>query len=29
VQVLKSDAANAKKDVELAPDVKPGAVVFK
>jgi DNA sulfur modification protein DndE len=29
VQVLKSDAANAKKDVELAPEVKPGAVVFK
>ncbi|HCA80381.1 MAG TPA: glycoside hydrolase family 28 [Bacteroidetes bacterium] len=29
VQVRKSDAAAAKQDVELAPEVKPGAVIVK
>lgn len=29
IQVLKSDATKAKKDVELGPDVKPGAIVLK
>lgn len=29
IEVRKSDAANAKKVVELGPDVKPGAIVLK
>lgn len=29
IRIPKADAAKAKKDVELAPDAKPGAVVFK